>query len=154
MQADLQAALTRARFHEVAAGQPYIPNSVGNVIAGGAAIDFGDGLSHTLRLWHLGSAPLIEDGSARPRPTMLVNAGGYYRIGRVKIGLDLLNAFDIRPVEISYFYAPRLHGEPAAGVDDYHQYPVEPRQARVSLRFGLQGPLAADVIRTAKRQLR
>jgi hypothetical protein len=35
---------------------------------------------------------------------------------------------------ISYFYASRLPGERAGGVEDRHIHPVEPRQARVTLR--------------------
>lgn len=133
---DGSAAITHARFHDVAPGQTFIPNSVGTVIAGGAAIDFGRGFSGALRLRHFGSAPLIEDNSARSRPTTLVNAGAYYQIGRVKLGLDLLNLFDAHDADITYFYTSRLQGEPAGGVDDYHLHPVEPRQVRGSLRIG------------------
>lgn len=132
---DGSAAFTHARFHGVAPGRSSIPNAVGNVISAGAAIDFGRGFSGSLRLRHFGSAPLIEDGSARSRPTTLVNAGVYYRTGRVKIGLDLLNALDARSADITYFYTSRLPGEPAGGVDDYHLHPVEPRQVRGSVTF-------------------
>ena len=134
---DGSAAFTHARFHDVAPGQTFIPNSVGNVISGGAAIELAHGFSGSLRLRHFGSAPLIEDNSARSKPTTLVNAGAYYRSGRVKIGIDLLNMFDARSADITYFYTSRLSGEPASGVDDYHQHPVEPRQVRLSVKFAL-----------------
>jgi len=88
-----------------------------------------------VRLRHFGSAPLIEDDSARSRPTTLVNAGAYFQAGPIRIGVDLLNALDARNADITYFYASRLPGEPAAGVDDYHLHPVEPRQVRVSLKY-------------------
>lgn len=133
---DGSAAFTHARFHDVAVGQDRIPNSVGNVLAGGAAVDFGHGITGSVRLRHFGSAPLIEDGSARSRPTTLVNFGGYYTLGRLKLGVDVLNVFDAKDADITYFYTSRLQGEPSGGVDDYHLHPVEPRQVRVSLRYG------------------
>jgi outer membrane receptor protein involved in Fe transport len=134
---DGSVAITHARFRGVAAGQARIPNSVDNVIAAGAEVDFGYGITGSLRLRHFGAAPLVEDDSARSRPTTLVNLGGYYKIGRAKIGLDILNLFGARDNDISYFYTSRLSGEPAAGVDDYHLHPVEPRQVRVSIRYSL-----------------
>ncbi len=48
---------------------------------------------------------------------------------------DLLDAFDARDPDISYFYASRLPGEPADGVEDRHIHPVEPRQFRFTARF-------------------
>ncbi|MBU3076764.1 TonB-dependent receptor [Sphingomonas quercus] len=134
---DASAALTHARFRGVAPGEDRIPNSVSNVVAGGATAELGHGLSASLRLRHFGAAPLIEDDSARSRPTALVNLGAYYRRGRLKIGADLLNLFDARDADISYLYASRLRGEPDEGVADRHIHPVEPRQLRVSLRYAL-----------------
>ncbi len=132
---DGSAALTRARFHHVAPGQSRIPNSVDNVLSAGAALDFGSGFSGSLRLRHFGAAPLIEDGSARSQPTTLVNAGAYFRRGNAKLGIDVLNLLGSRDNDITYFYASRLQGEPAGGIDDYHLHPVEPRQIRASLRY-------------------
>lgn len=128
------AAITHARFHDVAPGLDRIPNSVSTVFAGGVTFETGHGISGSVRLRHFGSAPLIEDGSTRSRPTTLVNLGGYYTLGRFRLGVDVLNAFDAKSADITYFYTSRLQGEPAGGVDDYHLHPVEPRQVRVSLR--------------------
>lgn len=63
-----------------------------------------------------------------------MNLGTYYRVGRFKLGVDLLNAFGSKDNDITYFYASRLQGEAAGGVEDYHVHPVEPRQVRVSVR--------------------
>lgn len=132
---DAAAAVTHARFHAVQSGEDRIPNSVSEVISAGAAIELSHGLSGSLRLRHFGASPLIEDGSVRSDPTTLVNLGAYYRVGRAKIGVDVLNLFDARDADISYFYASRLQGEPAEGLEDRHIHPVEPRQVRVSLRM-------------------
>ncbi|MBB4087535.1 TonB-dependent receptor [Sphingomonas carotinifaciens] len=132
---DAQGALTNARFRGVAAGEDRIPNAVGEVLSGGATWTPTGPLSITARVRHFGSAPLIEDNSARSRPTTLVNAGAYYTIGKARLGIDVLNLFDSRDADITYFYASRLPGEPAEGVDDYHLHPVEPRQVRASIRY-------------------
>ena len=134
---DAAAAFTHARFHDVDPDQTRIPNSVDNVLSGGAAFELGHGLTASLRVRHFGAAPLIEDDSARSKPTTLANLGGYYKRGRAKIGIDVLNVLGSKDNDITYFYTSRLRGEPADGVDDYHLHPVEPRQFRVSLRYTL-----------------
>ena len=134
---DAAAAATHARFHDVAPGETRIPNSVSEVASGGVALDFGGGITGSLRVRHFGAAPLIEDGSVRSDPTTLVNLGAYRNVGRVKLGVDALNLLDSRDADITYFYVSRLPGEPAAGVADRHLHPVEPRQIRISLRYRL-----------------
>ena len=134
---DAALAFTHARFHDVAPDQTRIPNSVDNVLSGGAELDLGHGLAASLRLRHFGAAPLIEDDSARSRPTTLLNLGGYYTRGGAKLSIDVLNLLDAHDNDITYFYTSRLQGEPAEGADDYHLHPVEPRQVRVSLRYSL-----------------
>ncbi|MFC3442901.1 TonB-dependent receptor [Sphingobium rhizovicinum] len=134
---DAAGALTHTRFHDVDPGQDHIPNAVSEVVSAGATLDLGRGISGSLRLRHFGSAPLIEDDSVRSRPTTLVNMGAYYSLTRMKVGLDILNLFNARDADISYYYASRLPGEPAEGVEDRHIHPVEPRQFRVSLRYQL-----------------
>jgi outer membrane receptor protein involved in Fe transport len=130
---DLTAAHTRARLRGVTPGQDRIPQSVATVVGSGATVAFGKGLTATLRLRHFGSAPLIEDGSVQSEPTTLVNLGAYYTTGPLRFGLDVYNLFDARDADISYYYESRLAGE-AAGVEDVHLRPVEPLQARVSVR--------------------
>jgi outer membrane receptor protein involved in Fe transport len=134
---DGAAAFTRARFRGVAAGEDRIPNSVGEVISAGATLDLPGGFSGALRLRHFGSAPLIEHGGERSEPTTLVNLGGYWRRGRLRLSADVLNLFDARDPDISYFYASRLPGEPAEGVEDRHIHPVEPRQVRLTFEVNL-----------------
>ena len=132
---DAQGALTNARFRGVPKSQNRIPNAVNEVISGGATWTPVLALTLTARLRHFGAAPLVEDNSARSDPTTLVNAGAYYRIGKLRVGLDVLNVFNSRKADITYFYASRLPGEPEEGVEDYHLHPVEPRQVRASLRY-------------------
>jgi outer membrane receptor protein involved in Fe transport len=117
----------------VASGEDRIAQSVASVVGSGATVAFGKDLTATLRVRHFGSAPLIEDGSVRSEPTTLVNLGAYYTTGKLRFGLDVYNLFDARDADISYYYESRLAGE-AAGVEDVHLRPVEPLQARFSVR--------------------
>jgi hypothetical protein len=126
---------TDARF--IGAVDNRIPGSVGNVVSAGASWTAAPGLVPTARLRHFGAAPLIEDGSVRSDPTTLINAGAYWTRGRVRLSAELLNLANARDPDISYFYASRLPGEPATGVDDRHIHPVETRQLRLSLRYSL-----------------
>lgn len=94
-------------------------------------------LTATTRICHFASAPLLEDESQRSQATTLVNLGGYWEMVRVRFGVDVLNLFDAKDPDITYWYASRLPGEPVEGVEDRHTHPVEPRQVRVSLRYAL-----------------
>ncbi|HTK40316.1 MAG TPA: hypothetical protein VL287_01910 [Gemmatimonadales bacterium] len=91
-----------------------------------------------LRLRHFGSYPLIEDNSVRAVPTTLVNGELGYRLASgIELQLSVLNILNPRDNDIQYFYASRLPTEPASGIGDVHFHPVEPRQLRVSLGWGL-----------------
>jgi hypothetical protein len=50
---------------------------------------------------------------------------------------SILNVLNTVANDIQYYYTSRLASEPAGGVDDVHFHPVEPRQVRVSLGWGL-----------------
>ena len=130
---DLSAAWTDARFIGFAEGDR-IPGAVTAVVAAGVTWDFAPGFTATLRMRHFGAAPLIEDGSVWSEPTTLFNLGGYWTVGRLRLGLDIYNLFDAKDADITYWYASRLPGEPAEGVEDYHIHPVEPRQVRGTIR--------------------
>ncbi len=91
----------------------------------------------SLRLRHFGTYPLIEDNSVRATPTNLVNGEVGYAVRGLRIHVSVLNIFDQVANDIAYYYTSRLDGEPAAGVDDIHFHPVEPRQVRIGLGWGL-----------------
>ena len=62
---------------------------------------------------------------------------GYLLASGLRLQATVLNLFERAADDIQYYYASRLPGEPAGGVDDVHFHPVEPRQVRVSLVWGL-----------------
>jgi hypothetical protein len=56
-----------------------------------------------------------------------------YRHGRYEVAAAVLNLLDSKSDDIAYYYASRLQGEPAAGVNDIHIHPVEPFEVRAGL---------------------
>ncbi len=128
---DAEFTRSRGRLTDLPAGANYIPGAIETVIAGGVVAKLGKA-SFAVRARHFGSYSLIEDNSVRADPLTVVNARVEYQLGRVELAADLLNAFNAKDNEIEYFYASRLPGEPAEGVEDRHIRPVEPRQLRVS----------------------
>ena len=54
----------------------------------------------------------------RSEATSLLNLEGGYKLSkRVKIGVDVFNLLNARDSDIDYYYASRLPGEPAGGVE-------------------------------------
>ena len=82
-----------------------------------------------------GPRPLVESGDIESNSTTLVNLQAGWRWlsfpwGELVFTLDVLNLFNSKDDDITYFYASRLPGEPAEGVEDIHFHPVEPRSLR------------------------
>ncbi|MEZ5558694.1 MAG: TonB-dependent receptor [Pseudomonadales bacterium] len=124
---------THAQFKRDQGGGREIPGAVQSTFTLGLNAVWDNGFSASARLRYLGEAPLIEDGSVTADDSMLVNAGVAYRRGRVETRLDVFNLLDSNDHDISYFYASRLDGEPAQGVEDIHFHPLEPRTVRASV---------------------
>lgn len=129
---DASAAWTDPKF-DIPGPANRIPNAVETVLGGGAVFDF-DPLTLSVRARYFGEAPLIEDGSVKSKATTIVNASATYDIGKVKLGLEVLNLFDAEDADITYFFESQLAGE-ISPVEDIHFHPVEPRQIRASLRY-------------------
>jgi outer membrane receptor protein involved in Fe transport len=136
---DLDVSFSHARFDDVPAGEDRIPGALENVVAAGVTWSpLKEGIFGALRLRHFGEYPLIEDDSVRASATTLLNADAGYRLASgLRLQLSVLNLLDAKANDIQYFYASRLAGEPADGVEDIHFHPVEPRQIRAALVWGL-----------------
>jgi hypothetical protein len=131
---DASAAWSRARFRGNPPAGNRIPNSLGFVAGLGATVITDSGLTGSLRVRHMGPAPLIEDDSVRAASATVVNAGLSQDVGRFTFGLDVLNLLDAGDNEISYFYESQLPGE-AAPVEDIHFHPFEKRGIRFLARM-------------------
>ena len=130
---DAEYTKSRGRLSDLPNAANRIPGAIEEVIAGGFVAKYKQ-TSLAMRLRHFGSYSLIEDNSVRADPLTVVNARLEYQIGRIELAADLLNVFNAKDNEIEYFYASRLRGEPAGGIEDRHVRPIEPRQLRVSAK--------------------
>ena len=138
---DADISLSRSRFRDderdPATGAPIgrrIPGSVESVVAAGVTVRDLEGFSGGLRLRYFGPRALIEDGSVRSLPTLLLTALAGYEFGRRwTVHAEIFNVLNRKDSAIDYSYTSRLRGEPTAGVDDIHFHPTEPRSVRLSV---------------------
>jgi outer membrane receptor protein involved in Fe transport len=131
---DADLSLSRARFTDFDPAGDHIPGAIERVASFGATVDEFAGWSFTWQTRYFGPRPLIEDDSVRSQSTILTNLRAGYRLEKnLRLSLDVLNLFDREASNIDYFYASRLPGEPASGVEDIHFHPTEPRSFRLTL---------------------
>jgi outer membrane receptor protein involved in Fe transport len=131
---DADLAASHARFSQSDPVGDYIPGAIDTVASLGVTVtDLGPWFGQ-FQLRYFGPRPLIEDNSQRSKSTTLASARVGYKLTKdIRVALDVFNLFDRKASDIDYFYASRLQGEPAAGVDDTHFHPVEPRSVRLTL---------------------
>ncbi|HEX4085856.1 MAG TPA: TonB-dependent receptor plug domain-containing protein [Chthoniobacteraceae bacterium] len=115
----------------------YIENSIPLVISSGVTADMGHGFYGSVRLRYFGSQPEIVDDSVRQPASTVVDMKVGYRRDSYDVYVDLLNLLDSKSDDIAYYYASRLPGEAASGVNDTHFHPMEPFEVRagVTLHF-------------------
>jgi Carboxypeptidase regulatory-like domain/TonB dependent receptor len=130
-------SLSQARFVDAADGQSYVPEAVGTVVSAGASVDGYRRTFASVRWRYFGPRALVEDGSVQSHATSLVNLqAGYQLARRLRATVDVFNLFNARMSDIDYYFASRLPGEPAGGVDDIHFHPAVPRTVRAGLVVG------------------
>ena len=133
---DGDLSFSRARFADDDPAGNVIPGALDRVISAGVTVSPQRSLFGSLRVRHFGPRPLIEDASVTSRSTTLWNAEAGYRVSsRARLVLEVFNLFDAEVSDIDYFYASRLPGEPAEGIEDVHTHPSLPRSARVALQL-------------------
>lgn len=130
---DADASLSRAYFTDDEPAGDYVPEAVETVVAAGAAVKKGPWAAE-LRERYFGPRALTQDDSIRSKASSLVYLRTAYDLGSSwTVALEVLNLLDSQTDDIEYYYASRLPGEPAAGVNDVHLHPSDPREFRVSL---------------------
>lgn len=123
----------KSRYVDLPEGENSIPGALRNSGELGLAAHF-DRVNVTLRVRHLGPHALIEDNSARGEATTLVNGRIAFTPGKWEFSVELLNILNSRSHDVDYYYATRLPGEPAEGVEGYNVKIAEPRQIRVGIK--------------------
>ncbi|RUO81304.1 hypothetical protein CWI84_00650 [Idiomarina tyrosinivorans] len=133
---DTELAWTRSRFTTDADGEGrYIDGALPMVASIGANWNISSALSTSLRLRHFGERTLDSFNDMTSNDFTVVNWGSSYKIGQWQFQLDALNLFNSNDHDIDYYYASRLAGEPASGIEDVHFHPIEPRTLRFAVRF-------------------
>jgi len=131
---DLDLSASRARYREHDPAGDHVPEALDKVASFGVTVkDLGRWYGG-LELRYFGQRPLIEDNRVRSASTTLAYGRVGYKIdSSTRLTLDGFNLFNRRASDIDYYYASRLPGEAAEGVDDRHFHPVEPRTLRLTL---------------------
>jgi hypothetical protein len=133
---DAELAWSQGRYDETwAPGGPYIENQVPVVLSTGLTFGRETGWFGALRARYFSARPLVANKSVESRESLQVNARVGYRWENCELALDCLNLLGRDDNDIEYFYTSRLPGEPAAGIDDVHLHPTEPRQVRASFTW-------------------
>jgi hypothetical protein len=132
---DVELSLTNSEFTTGDPSEREIPGSLDRVIAAGIAGQFDNGGYTSLRIRHFGPRPLTESGDVESGSSTVWNMSVGYRWANFDLRLEALNLFDSESDDITYYFASRLPGEPAAGVEDVHFHPIEPRTLRLHLTW-------------------
>lgn len=128
---DSEFTVTEGRF---VATVEEIENSVPVSVSGGITYGLPTGPFASLRARYFSPRPLTGDGGVKSQDALQLNSRLGYRVeGNWEVALEIINLLDDNDNDIEYFYTSRLPGEPAAGIEDRHVHPYEPRQVRVSV---------------------
>lgn len=132
---EFDAAFTEARFDDDDPAGDSIPGALDTVLSTAATWQSPNGWVHSIRLRYFGPRALSEDGLVESDSSLSVNLRTGFQTEDWSFIIDVLNLFDSSDDDITYFYASRLPGEPAGGIEDIHFHPIEPRTVRAYLRF-------------------
>ena len=133
---DTELALTRSRFSQSSPEEgDYVDGALPVVASLGVIYKADSPWQLSLRLRHFGKRTLDSYNRQRSGTSTVLNGGYQYQWQNWQLGFELLNLLDSNDSDIDYFYASRLTDEPAEGVEDRHSHPMEPRSARLTIRY-------------------
>jgi hypothetical protein len=136
MTLDADLSVSKARYRDDDPVGDLIPGAIQNVVVGGFSVDNLANFFGSLRVRYFGPRPLIEDGSVNSNASTTLSAlVGCQIFGGLKAQVDVFNILNAQVSDIDYYYTSRLPGEPAAGVNDIHFHPTQPRSARLSFVY-------------------
>ena len=133
---DFDATWADAEFTDADPAGNDIPGSIVATVASGVTVSDLGRWSGSLRLRYFSGGPLIEDGSVDWGPTVLVNGMvGFQATTHLRFSLEGFNLLDREDDDIAYYYASRLPGEPAEGIEDVHFHPMEKPSVRLTANW-------------------
>ncbi len=128
---DADFADSRARYRGHPSEGNYVPEAAQLIINSGITVHDLYGFSTSLRVRYFGPRALTQDDSERSHSTTLLYYMLSYKINQIwSIRGDIFNLLNTKAADITYYYASRLPGEPAQGVNDFMSHPAEPRTVR------------------------
>lgn len=132
----IAADLTHAegRFKDEPVGADRIPLAPRMTASGTLSVRLLDAVDTSIRAIHIGTRPLVEDGSLEARSQTLVNMNAGFEVGNVTIDAAVLNLFDADWNEAQFATESRLRGE-ATPVEELHFTPGAPRSFRLGLGY-------------------
>ncbi len=133
--ANVETSYSRSRFSDNDPLGQQIPGSIPLVVSAGINGKYAQGWMASAQLKYFGKYPLIEDDSVESDGSTIVNLRVGREWARYGLYLDVLNALNSQDHDVDYYYASRLQGEPAAGVDDIHFHVFPSRSLRLSMRY-------------------
>jgi hypothetical protein len=125
-----------AHYQGLPEGEDFVPGALESAGELGLSAIFPE-FNGAVRFRYLGPHALNEDNSKRGEETLLVNLRAAWtprNLWGIEVYGELLNAFDSNAHDIDYYYATRLPGEPAEGIEDFNSRVVEPRQFRLGVK--------------------
>ncbi len=131
---ELDAAWVDAELVDEPAGQREIPGAVDSVLSAGVVWRKSP-WQVTARLRAFDGYPLTEDGTVEASAFIGLGARLERTFGRWTLSLAAFNLLDRKDNDVEYFYASRLPGEPAEGIEDIHLHPVERPNVRLGIDF-------------------
>jgi len=131
---DGEYAWANARFTDAEPGMDEVPNSIEHSASAGFTLGEKEGWLAGLRARYFSSRPLEESGTHMSADSLIFNGRIGYRKKNWELDLDVLNILDAGDKDIEYYYESRLPGE-AAGIEDTHYHPMEPRQLRLTFTY-------------------
>jgi hypothetical protein len=127
-------ALSHSRYTDKDPVGDFIEDAPKFIASFGALVDNLGPWSAGVEFRDLGPHSLTNENAIRSAGYSEWNVNlGYKVTPALKVRLDVFNVLDSKDDAADYFYTSRLAGEPAAGVDDIHIHPLEPRSARLTM---------------------
>jgi len=125
---------SRARYRGNPAGGDYVPEAANIIVSTGIMVHDINNFSSCLRWRYFGPRALLQDDSERSSSTSLLYYDLSYQINpKWTVSFDIFNLLNAQADDITYYYATRLPGEPAEGVNDFMSHAAEPRTFRLGL---------------------
>jgi outer membrane receptor protein involved in Fe transport len=112
----------------------HIPNAFENSASLGLSA-VSDTWEGSIRLRHLGPSPLVEDNSIRDKGSTVVNLRAARKFANFEVYGDLLNIFNSRDKDITYFYEAYVPAFDPAPAEGRMSRVVEPRTVRVGATY-------------------